>query len=226
MNLAKIQEGIAGYKAWLQKLRSHPGLYKWETQQQWQLHWDPAASDPAAMFDRCLQNSETRRLWQQDNWQPKRVLLEFWRFEPRTVLGMFDDLFNEKYEVENRISRFIFGCDTLLADYKRAHPTSVENNHYHADYRAVALYLALQMPEQYAPYDFELFRSALMRLGARDIPAVNDVGRYFKVLRTLHGFLLKDAGVEPALQRHLIPHRHYQGKSLLLAEDFVRYLAD
>jgi hypothetical protein len=224
MVLSKIRDNIAAYKKWLLQIKQHPFLYKWETVQHFQLHWNPADPDPAGMFDRSLQNSETRRLWQAGNWQPKRMLLEFWRLEPMTVRAMFDDLFNEQFAPENRISRFVFGCDNLLADYKKAHPTTIENNHYHDDYRAPALYLALHSPELYAPYDFQVFREALSRLGARDIPEVNDTGRYFKVLRTLMTFLDKDSGVAPAMQRHLVPHRHFQGRTLLVSEDFCRFV--
>lgn len=224
MVLAKIQEGIAAYKAWLQHERSHPNVYEWEALQQFQVHWNPADPDPAGMFDRCLQNSQTRRLWQTENWYPKRMMLEFWRVDPQMVRAMFDDLFDEARDVEARIGRFIFGCDELLRDYKRANPTSVENNHYHADYRMIALYLAFRYPEQYAPYSFDLFQNTLIRLQARDIPQQNDIGRYFKMMRTLQTFLEKDGEVEAALKRHLQPHKHYQHKTLLLAEDFCRFL--
>lgn len=220
MVLSKIQSATAEYKSWLQGLRHHPFVYKWESLQHFQANWNPADPDPAAMFDRSLQNSETRRLWQTENWYPKRMMLEFWRFDPRTAAAMFDDLFNETRDTEARIGRFLFGCDELLRDYKRAHSTSVENNHYHDDYRMIALYLAFRYPDQYAPYDFDAFRNTLIRFQARDIPAQHDIGRYFKVLRTLMTFLEKDPEITPAMQRHLHPKKHYMGKTLLLAEDF------
>ncbi len=225
MVLGKIQKAIADYKKWLLGLRHHPFVYEWESVQQFQAHWNPEDADPAAMFDRSLQNSETRRLWQTENWYPKRMMLEFWRFEPRTVRAMFDDLFNETRDVEARVGRFLFGCDTLLRDYKRARSTSVENNHYHDDYRMIALYLAFRYPEQYAPYDFEVFRRALTVFQARDLPQQNDLGRYFKVQRTLMTFLEKDAEVPKAMARHLHPHKHYGGKTLVLAENFCRFVA-
>lgn len=226
MVLSKIQIAISEYGDWLQHLRFHPFVYKWESVQEFQTHWNPDDPDPAAMFDRCLQNSETRRLWQTENWYPKRMMLEFWRFDPRTVRAMFDDLFAETRDVEARIGRFLFGCDELLRDYKRAHATSVENNHNHGDYRMIALYLAFRYPDQYAPYDFEAFRNTLIRFQARDIPAQHDPGRYFKVLRTLMTFLEKDPEVAAAMQRHLHPRRHYTGKTLLLAEDLCRFIAE
>ena len=144
--------------------------------------------------------------------------------EPGTVKLMFDDLFNETKEVEARIGRFLFGCDTLLRDYKRSHPTTVENNHYHSDFQMIALYLSCRYPDQYAPYSFAPFQSTMERLGARDVPQQNDLGRYFKVMRTLNTFLEKDAEVLPLLQQQLHPKRHYQGKTLLAVADFVWFV--
>lgn len=223
MVLSQIQAAIAGYKKWLQTQRHHPYVYEWESLQVFQANWDPADPDPAGMFDRALQNSETRRLWQTENWYPKRMMLEFWRFDPRMVQAMFDDLFNETRDAEARVGRFLFGCDDLLRDYKRSRSTSVENNHYHGDYRMISLYLAFRYPEHYGPYDFEVFRRALVQFQARDIPQQNDIGRYFKVLRTLMNFLEKDPAVASAMHRHLHPTRHYQGKTLLPAADFCRF---
>lgn len=225
MILARINAAIEAYKKWLQTARHHPFVHKWESVQHFQQHWNPDTSDPAAMFEACFYNSETRRLWQTEQWQPKRMMTEFWRFDPLTVRMMFDDLFNETREEEGRIARFLFGCDTLLRDYKKARPTSIENNHYHGDFRMIALYLAFRYPESYAPYDFDTFQKAMIHFGARDIPQANDLTRYFKVLRTLYTFLEKDREIVPALQKHLHPRRHFQGKALLLAEDFCRFTA-
>lgn len=143
MVLARIQEAIDEYIRWLESLTTHPYDYEWEVIQQFQRHWNPHSVDPVAMFDRCLQNSRTRRLWQEGRWQPKRLMLLFWQTDPLTTKTLFEDLFDETRDLEARIGRFLFGCDTLLAEYKQAHPTSVENNHYHDDYRMIALYLKL-----------------------------------------------------------------------------------
>jgi hypothetical protein len=226
MVLAKIQENIAAYKAWLKKERAFPAAYQWEILQTAQQHWDLTANPLSHMLDQCLQNSHSRRLWQDGNWQPKRMMMLFMDFEPEMVRAMFEDLFNEKHAAENRASRFVFGCDALLAEYKRANPTSIENNHDHGDFRMVALYLALQFPEQYAPYDFEHFREALIRLGARDIPELNDLGRYFKVLRTLMTFIEKDEELPALIAPYLKAHKHFQGRTAWLAADYLRFVAE
>lgn len=225
MVLAKINAAIAEYKQWLFATKHHPFVHEWESVQHFQDHWNLDTPDPAAMFDASFHNSETRRLWQTENWQPKRVMTEFWRFDPLTVRLMFDDLYNETREVDGRISRFLFGCDMLLSDFRRIHSTSIENNHYHGDFQMIAIYLAFRYPESYAPYDFSTFQKAMMRFEARDIPQSNDLARYFKVLRTLMTFLEKDGEVAPAMLKHLHPRRHFQGKSMLLAADFCRFAA-
>lgn len=227
MLLAQIQSAIAEYKKWLADARHHhPFVHKWESLQHFQAQWNPDAADPVAMFDSCFQNSETRRLWQTEQWFPKKMMLEFWKDSPQTVRLMFDDLYNETREVEGRVGRFVFGCDELLRDYRRDHPLSPENDHYHGDFRMIALYLAFRYPESYAPYDFPVFQNAMARFGARDIPQQNDLPRYFKVLRTLMTFLEKDGEAGPLLRKHLHATRHYQGKTLLLAEDFCRFAAN
>lgn len=224
MLLNKIQSGIQAYNNWLATVKHHPYVYKWESVQHFQLHWNTDTPDPAAMFDQSFFNSETRRMWQRENWEPKRVMSQFWKFDALTVKMMFDDLFNETRPVDGRIGRFLFGCDALLQDYKKAKPLTVENNHYHGDYQMIALYLAFRYPESYAPYDFPVFQKAMEFLGAREVPQQNDLPRYFKVLNTLMTFLEKDPHVKKNLEKHLASARYFQGKAMLLAEDFCRFI--
>ncbi len=225
MILSKIKQHIAAYQKWLGGLHVHPRAHLWESQLIFQEHWKPEAADLAAMFDQSLQNSETRRLWQTENWRPKQLMLQFWKFDQRAVGEMFDDLFNETRPVEARIGRFLFGCDLLLSDFKRANLGSIENNHYHADYQMIALYLAFRYPDTYGLYELPIFRKTMTELGSRDIPAENDLPRYFKVQRTLFTFLEKDPALIGHWQRLLNPRRHFTGKSLLWASDFCRFVA-
>jgi hypothetical protein len=226
MLLSKIESAISDYQRWLEQTKFHPVVHPWESVQHFQQHWNLDDAAPVAMFERCFQNSETRRLWQTENWYPKRMMGLFWQFDPMTVRLMFEDLFTETRGVEGRVGRFLFGCDTLLRDYKKAHPATIENNHYHDDYQMISLYLCFRYPDQYAPYAFPIFQRAMTRLGAVDIPQQNDLPRYFKVLATLMGFLDKNPAVAKAMQRHLHPKRHFQGKTLLLAGDFCRFIGE
>ncbi|MBL7825573.1 MAG: hypothetical protein JNJ57_03010 [Saprospiraceae bacterium] len=225
MLLNKIQAAIAAYKTWLITVRHHPELYKWESVQHFQNHWNLDVANPADMFESCFFNTENRRLWQTENWEPKRMMSLLWKFDPMTVRLMFDDLFNETKSIDGRIGRFLFGCDTVLRDYKKSKATSVDNNHYHEDYRMISLYLAFRYPESYAPYDFEAFQKTMTVFGARDIPLQHDLPRYFKALNTWMTFLEKDPEISKALARQLQPSKHFTGKTMLLAEDFCRFTA-
>ena len=226
MLLNKIQAAIPAYKVSLSEIRTHPGLYAWEAVQHFQNNWNPDTPDPATMFDNCFYSEENRRLWQGENWEPKKMMTEFWKFDPLTVRWMFDDLFNEIKPVDGRVGRFLFGCDSLLRDYRKANPTSIENNHYHSDFRMISVYLSFRYPDLYAPYDFSIFRKVLAVLGARDIPEQDDLPRYFKVLKTLMTFLDKDPEVGVLIQKHLHPRKHFKGKTMLLAADFCRFIIE
>jgi hypothetical protein len=223
--VSKIQHFLTAYKDWLNSIKHHPRAYQWESVQLFQNHWNLDTADPAEMYQQCLQNSETRRMWQEDNWHPKKMMYEFWRFDPMTLRLMFEDLFNETKTVDGRIGRFLFGCDTVLRDYKKAKATTVENNHYHDDYQMIAIYLAFRYPETYSTYDFPAFQSAMTHLGARDIPQQHDLPRYFKVVKTLTTFLDKDPEIEKRMQVLLQDKRFYKGKSALLAGDFIRFVS-
>jgi hypothetical protein len=225
MVVAKIESSLNDYAHWLGQVKHHPRLHHWVTLAHFQAKWDENAPNFSEMYAQCWFNPEHRRLWHTDSWQPKAMLQRLAEYNPLTTKLMFDDLFNETKEVEARISRFLFGLDTLLADYKRDHPTSVENNHYHSDYRMIALYLGCRYPETYAaPYDFNMFVQALQRLGARQLPEANDVGRYFKMHRTLMTFIEKNEAVMANFQRHLQPRHHFMGKTVWLAADFSTFV--
>jgi hypothetical protein len=225
MVVAKIQQQLLEYGKWLNGVKQHPRTHVWESVQHFQLNWDLAAADKAAMFDKSLYNSETRRLWQTEHWEPKRAMQSLWQYNPATVALMFEDLFQESRELEARVGRFLFGSDLLLRDYKRDHPRSVENNHYHDDYKMISLYLTFQYPDSYAPYALSSFQQLMPRLGARDIPQENDFPRYAKAIRTLRTFYEKEPALAQKLRAHLHPKRHYQGNSLLFTWDFCQFVA-
>lgn len=224
MLVAKIQAAIKSYVEWLQDTPSHPHIYKLESLQVYKENWNLESGNPSEMFDRSFYNTENRRLWQNESWQPKRVMMEFWKSDPMSVRLMFQDLFNETKSIDGRIGRFLFGCDMLLHDFRRAHVGTIENNHYHEDYKMIALYLGFEYPETYAPYDFEVFQGTLTYLGAKDIPQQHDLPRYFKMLNTLQNFLDKEDVIETCFSKHRLIRKHYMGKTRFLVEDFCVFI--
>ncbi|MEM1120696.1 MAG: hypothetical protein AAGJ18_09620, partial [Bacteroidota bacterium] len=164
-------------------------------------------------------NSETVRLWKGEQFFPKKSMLFFWELQPDYVKFAFQDLFNEDKPIDSRMDRFVFYCDQLLEAYREKYPLKIENHHYH-HHGMLSLYLTFRYPKLYTLYDFEVFKNTLINLGSRNIPRLNDVERFFKVSRTLGKFLDKDEEVWSLHQRRLNPRKHFQGKSLLLVNEF------
>lgn len=227
MQLKAVHHYFGQYKRFLSSRQAFERLHIWESQRIFQENWDLETPHLLEMYDRSLQNPKTRRLWRRENYEPKEMMMKFLEREPEFVRSMFRDLFNENLSVDGRMSRFVFYCDELLQHYKKAHPHSIENNHYHDDdYQIVSLYLSFRYPENYTIYDAEAFRSLLRKLHSADIPVGNDVKRFFKVARTLDKMMDKDPEIAELNQRRIDPARHFTGKSLLLVYDFYMFCTE
>ena len=226
MNLQKLNRAIGQYKNFLQSNLRHDPYWKWESQRIFLENWDIEATDFAGMFDRSLQNSQTRRLWKRENYAPKDMMLKFIGYNEDYVRFSFRDLFDENKDIEGRADRFTFYCDQLLKGYKESHPLTVENSHYHDDnYQMISLYLAFRFPAVYAPYDFIVFKKLMQQLGSLDVPKINDMPRYFKVVRTIYNFIKKEKEILDIHRQRLSAGQHYMEETLLVAEDFCRVIA-
>lgn len=225
MQLQRLQAYLQQYRDWLPRPAARDRLYLWESQKIWQENWDLSAVDLAATYDRSLDNSQTRRLWRREAYEPKRMMLELLRLQPEFGRSMFQDLFNENKEVEGRADRFVFYCDQLLAEYRERFPLRADNSHYHDDgYSMISLYLSFRFPDRYAPYTAADLLGLLQKLSARDLPAAGDLGRHVKLMRTLYNFLQKDELIMQRHRKRLDEQRHYVGDSLLLSYDFQQFV--
>lgn len=225
MQLKKIQEALDQFKTHLASDAKEEHLYIYESQKIFQENWNLESSDPASMYNRSLNNSQTRRLWNREHYEPKRMMLEFWRMQPDFVKQMFQDLFDENKKVDGRVGRFVFYCDELLTEFLEKHPRSRESKHFHQDgYQIVSLYLAFRYPDQYCLYHFDRFKRLLIALGTPDIPATHDFDRFCKVVKTLWGFIQKDEELMAAHRERLEEGKHYQGESLLPVYELMQII--
>jgi hypothetical protein len=225
MNLQKLNEAIRQYKTFLQSNPHHDPYWKWETQRIFQEKWDVDTRDFYQMFDECLQNSQTRRLWNREYYAPKAMMLKFIETSNDYVRFAFQDLFNEDKEIEGRVDRFVFYCDELLKEYREKYPLKRENMHYHDDnYEMISHYLAFRFPEIYTPYNVDNFKKLMQKLGSRDVPKVNDTARYFKVMRTIFNFIKKDEEILNIHQQQLNEEKHFMGETLLVVGDFCQVM--
>lgn len=226
MNLRKLNETIDKYFDFLKYSPLHFPYWKWESQKYFQDNWDIDSPRFHAMFDKCLQNAVTRKIWNRSHYEPKRVMLLFIEMNPEFVRNIFKDLFDEKKYCEGRIGRFLFHCDELLETYREQNLTSTVNtHHHHDDYQMVSWYLSFRFPLLYAPYDFKIFRKLLVVLESRELPETHDITRYFKVMRTIQVFLNKSEGIVAIHKNRMDNKLHYEEDTLLLADDFAQFAA-
>jgi hypothetical protein len=224
MQLKLITHYLQLFRLYLEGPGSSERLHIWASQRTFQENWDLEASNLAVMYDASLQSTYSRRLWNRESYEPKRMMTAFMEMEPGYVYDIFRDLFNENKDVAGRADRFIYYCDELLQLYKERHPLTKENSNYHNDnYQMVSLYLGFRYPAVYTLYDADAFRKLLQLLGSTDIPAANDIGRFFKVMRTLYGFMAKDEALMAAHRARLDENQHFMGESLLLSYDFYQF---
>ena len=137
---------------------------------------------------------------------------------------MFKELHNESLDIDGRIERFIYHCDEIRDDMMRTDPKY--QHHYHSGYRMVSVYLSFKYPTKYCVYDYAAFRSFMEAVGAKPIPTTREIGRFFKVMRTVYKILAKDQEFLD-VQREIKEEypQVYQAESLLLIEGFYRYVA-
>jgi 5-methylcytosine-specific restriction protein B len=138
---------------------------------------------------------------------------------------MFHDLFNEEKTIETRISRFKFGCEELLKEYKDHHKTSIENNHYHDDFQMIMLYLTFRFPQKYTLYDYPAFNKTMTLLGITDLPGPYDIERFIKLTKILNTYLQKDKDLLDIQSDRLAINKLQPEIGSLLVHDFYTICA-
>lgn len=218
MVLREINRLIELYKQLLVSDKKYDERYKWEALKNFQDNWNIEADDFKTMYDKSLYSKEGNNLWAGTYFFPKAVMLRFIDHDKERVRQMFRDLYNEEEGIDKRIDRFVFNCDKTLEEVQEV-DKSVKN-HFHDGQRIVSLYLAFRYPEKYAIYKYTEFKIFMEQVQATNIPGTGEFERFFKVVRTIYGFLKKDSEVL-RLQEETLNDDCYKGETLMLAQDFI-----
>ena len=223
MQVPKIKAYVSGFTDWIATEEAQQYLPYWETQKNWQDHFDVETRDLAASYDAALDSKTNRRHYRRGGYDPKRSLLAIMEWEPDFVRDAFRDLFSEDRDLEGRIQRFVFYINELFNRYRDAKPKARIPTHYHDDdYQIVSIYLMGQFPEKYAPYSTELLQTICTKLGAKSVPPAADFPRYTKLLQTLQPFLQDEALL--ANYHAILRDIDYQQDTALLMFLFFKYV--
>ncbi len=220
MKLDLLQKYLNAFAEFLGTTDAVSHLYKYDMLEHFRSTWTFDTEDFATMYDDALQSDVTRRWWKRAAYRPKEVMLLLIKEKEDYARQAFKELFNEQWQVENRVDRFVYYCDELLRMYKRAYPKSIENNHYQ-DSSMISLYLAAMYPDRYTLYPGRnVFNLALQHLNARTNPDTDDLIRFFKLSRTIYRYLMDHPTITAAIEKGLRPKEH-----LLLAHEFIFFAA-
>ncbi|MEM8583936.1 MAG: hypothetical protein AAGF87_06690 [Bacteroidota bacterium] len=228
MQVPKIKSYLAEYKAWQLSDAGLSFLPYWETQANWQMHFDLETADLAMAYDLALTSQTSRRHYSKRAFEPKAVMLDILRKEPELARATFEDLLREGHTLDGRLSRFGVYIDELFARYKDTlEGKQVYGDHFHgSDHQMPTLYLAMQYPDRYVPYDTETLMAVCQKLGARDQPRGADPIRFMKIAKLLDRFLQQDEEILAQYRDKFLRTEDYQGETLLMSWHLMRFVAN
>jgi len=194
-------------------------LSNWHSLKTFQDNWNPDVRDFKSMYESSFANTLSNDLWEGQSFFPKKAMLTFIERDADLVRSMFQELFNENLDIEGRIDRFVYHCDEISRDIMRTNPQY--QSHYHEGYRMISVYLAFRYPMQYTIYSYPEYKAFMALIKAQPAPEANEIGRFFKVMRTVNSIIRKDEELL-ASQYALLEGREelYPGDSLLLVRGF------
>ncbi len=213
MNLNKIKQKILIYKEYLLSNDNQKYLHHWETLKCFQDNWDNGAANLPQMYETALQNSTSRRLWQREDYFPKKAMLQLIQTDTEFMRLAFRDLFHHEHELSGRVLRFIHYCDTTLEVFRSQNKHTKMNAHYH-HHETAMMYLAFRYPEYYSLYEKKSFEAFLKSVDAPHISQTHDLDRFQKITKILYNFLEKEEGLLQ-LSKNRFNEKHYQLASKL-----------
>lgn len=185
MNEVKLNELLKFYKERYYDIQEQE-LYKWEALQHFQKVWDIDATDFLAMLENAL--SKNHNLGAAQGYNAHNGIIMGTRKEPESIRQLFRDLYDESYNVEERISYFKESVAEILqtcGEYKDLNKQDV---------RAIVLYLTLRYPNQYYLYKYNMFKDFIKFVDSGPVPN-NDIQRvltYFEVCDELRKRIIQD----------------------------------
>jgi hypothetical protein len=190
MRVTAIQKAVESYRAYLDSGDRFDHFYLHEITERFHQALEEEDSILSAILI-GLQSDHSQRLWLREQYEPKKVILQLGNEFPDYFKDAIHDLYDESKLLENRIDRFKFYCEELLALYKKKHKAENLNHHY-VDESFISLLLMGRYPETYAYYDQKLFISVAKEVGAKPIPKVNDYPRFQKFSQIFNNYISKN----------------------------------
>ena len=214
MNRNKIKLYIEEYKDQFQKVNQLE-IYKWKAVKQFQDNWNIDAVDFHLMLTTAL--ASVSNLLASGNYYPKRMLLKNAKATPEKVRLLFKNLFDEEYDILDRIESFRSGFKKINEDnFKVMNP--------YQDHRAVIVYLALRFPSRYFFYKYNMFRSFIDIMDFSYEPAqgkIENIGQFQTLCKLIRHELSLDQKLLKAHKDRISEDCYYDENLNILTQDFI-----
>ena len=226
MNVKLINDQKESFSKYIQNLFLQQNAkelsYKWNVIDSWKENFEleyPLLKDS---IDTALSSVFSRSLWGGEKHSIKSGILMLCEENSMFMEAAFQNLFDESKDISMRFNRFLFHCDELLETIHKRDDRI--NTHFQDEY-AVSLYLSLEYPEKYCPFDYGKFHPFMEGIGSRNIPVEQDKERYYKIMNALYTVISKDVDFMNGWQ-FILQDASYKGKSLFLIYDFMCYVME
>lgn len=163
--------------------------YKWEALQHFQKHWDMDTENFAEMFKKATE--KTYNLLASGYAYPRATILNFAQADPKATRRMFQILFDESLDLEERVVEFQSAAEQI----RQKHTDGTWNKHYQ-NTNAISTYLWLRYPDKYYIYKYDVYRDVALELGGGYKPkkdgSVETMMDGYKYYDEIHKYILED----------------------------------
>ena len=190
-------------------------IYKWKAVKQFQDNWDIDAKDFYSMLDNSLKL--VANLLDSGQYFPKRMLLENTKATPEKIRTLFKYLFDEEYDIFERIELF-------RSDFKKLNKVNFTDLKDYQDHRAVIVYLALRFPERYFFYKQRMFKSFAEKINYSYTPIagrIENIGQFQTLCNLLKHELSNDQELLKLHKNRISDDCYYDENLNILTQDFV-----
>jgi len=214
MNTEIIKEYIAEYKREFSRINREE-IYKWKAIKHFQDHFDLEAPDLAANIEFSM--DEAKNLLASGKYWPKRMLRKNAEIAPERVREMLRILFDEDFDLKDRIESF-------RADFKTLNQENFVGDNDYQDHRALIVYLVLRNPERYFLYKFGMFKDFAKKVEYPYQPRqgkIENIGHYLSLCDLVKEQIEKDQELLRMHARRLDDTCYRDIENHVLTQDFI-----
>jgi len=222
-----LKEHIEKYKAFIQS-DDYEEQYKWKFFNHFSKTWKDDLNDETIVWN--LKNAFHRdgaNLYSGRHFLPLRMLENCCEVDASRVANMFNVLFDEKSNIEERLKFFETEAESLVKLYSPDKELATYNGK-----RAMVLYLSLKFPNKYFLYKSSMYKKFCKITQFRPNPGnhakynYTKLLDYFQMCEEVRSLLTQDEALLE-LHKQVIPAEHHIDDDYhLLTQDFIYSVAN